>query len=139
MFRIRKTFKFEGAHILTSSFSEECRRVHGHSYRVEIIISNRDLNEDGMVIDFKKLSSVVFPLIDDWDHKLLYEAGTHISTKHYAIEGWLAVPFNPTAENMARYLYKEIINRLIYWGQEKISNLTVRIHETDTGYAEYTE
>lgn len=129
MYTIRKKFKFEGAHILSDSYSKECQRIHGHSYVVELFLSTEKLNEDGMVIDFKKLKEIVNPIIQQWDHRLLIENGfDEISYK------WTTpVPFNPTAENMCKYLF-DVIDQELPYGIE----IKVRIHETDTGYAEYS-
>jgi len=139
MYRIRKLFKFEGAHILNNAFSKECTRCHGHSYKVEIIISSEKLNQDGMVIDFKKLNNIVrLILIDVIDHKLA------LDITRYTEEGTIPFPHdciypmyqNPTAENMASHFYDQIyedIKREVHG----FRSLFVRVHETDTGWAEY--
>jgi len=128
MYKIRKMFRFEAAHMLSSSYSEECQRVHGHSYRVEVMLTGRMLNDDGMLIDFKKLGEIVRPLIMAWDHEVIIsEDRPGMPTE------WVEVPFNPTAENMARYLHDKI--------RPLVSGLAVhvRVHETETGWAEYGE
>ena len=59
MYKIRKLFKFEMAHVLTTAYTKECCNLHGHSYRMEVFITSGALNEDGMVIDFKKLKELL--------------------------------------------------------------------------------
>lgn len=140
MYRIRKKFKFEGAHILSSAYSEECSRsIHGHSYCVEIFIQSRYLNEDGMVIDFKKLKEIVKPFIEAWDHQCLIFASDLPSLDEFkAAKSALGTqivptPWNPTAENMAKYLFHAISDHHM----NGTTLQKVRVHETDTGYAEY--
>ncbi len=130
MFTIRKTFKWEGAHRLESSYSKECQQIHGHSYKTEVIITASELNDDGMVIDFKKLKEIVGPIIDSWDHKNI------IKDRCQAIDGIVFVNFNPTAENMSKYIWDEI-ESLIKKEIPSALWLIVRIHETDTGYAQF--
>lgn len=138
-YRVRKLFKFEMAHVLSRSYSEECQTIHGHSYRLEVIIT-ADLNADGMVIDFKLLKEIVKKkVIDKFDHSLV------IPNINKADYDWVklipgkkvVVDYNPTAENMAKRIYSSI-----FWEIRKmipdILLLVVRLHETDTGYAEYS-
>jgi len=126
MYRIRKKFKFEAAHRLSSGYSAECvDYIHGHSYIVELFIEAKELNADGMVVDFGYVKTVVKPLIDEWDHKLILESGYLAGT-----DDCLQVNFNPTAENMAEYLYDKC-------HQYGITVSKIRVHETDSGYAEF--
>ena len=136
MFTIRKTFKFEGAHILSSCYSKECKNIHGHSYKVEVFISSEILNEDGMVIDFKELKEAVNPIIQNWDHALLVPIPLYPSIVNSGLKV-LSTTFNPTAENMARYFFN-MIHDLLKVSQRKLI-LKVRVHETETGWAEYYE
>ncbi len=109
MFYATKRFKFEGAHVLKSSFSKECQDIHGHSYTVDVCVCCEELNEDGMVIDFKELKEKVGFLFDDLDHAMLFHKDTYSLLLDVcpAIKsmGWNLQVFgtNPTAENMAQY------------------------------------
>ena len=122
MYTVRKSFTFEAAHRLVKSYSKECQQVHGHSYTVEVFVTSRILNSDGMVIDFKLLGEVVEPLIARWDHECLI-AGKNIT-------------FNPTAENMALYLWR-CIRKAKCIDLDSMS-IKVRVHETATGWAEHS-
>jgi 6-pyruvoyltetrahydropterin/6-carboxytetrahydropterin synthase len=133
MYRIRKKFRFEGAHVLNSAFSTDCMRIHGHSYIVEVFIKGDTLNSDGMLIDFGELKGEVQHWINEWDHKLIVDRDhpkyrQMLQLHKMEIEG---VDFNPTAEKMAKYLYERI--------GETYQVDKVRVHETETGYAEYWE
>lgn len=136
MFQIRKKFKFEAAHILDSSFSKCCQKFHGHSYIVEVFFQSEELNEDGMVIDFGELKGYVQPLIDNWDHVLIL-SGNADARIFAGMDFWTdavkTMNCNPTAENMAKYLFDKIKNGF----EQKLTK--IRVQETDTGYAEYWE
>lgn len=61
--------ELEIAHRLGGAYSGRCLHWHGHRYEVEITVTARKLNEDGMIVDFKKLKEVVKTVLDDkWDH-----------------------------------------------------------------------
>lgn len=137
MFTIGKKFRFEGAHILTSSHTKECQKVHGHSYEVEFIFESRLLNDDGMVVDFGLVSEFIKPnYIDCWDHRLIVQETNpflrEIPLSADESMGILRTTFNPTAENMARYLFKAVKLRF-----PQLSMVSVR--ETKTGWAGYDE
>lgn len=141
MYEIRKKFKFEMAHILNSSYAEECQQVHGHSYCLEVFIKAYHLNDDGMVVDFKKLKEIVQKeIINKLDHKILYDYKNKNELTIQRLPGACAVDFNPTAENMVYDFYKILvyeINKLDIDNEVWLDK--VRLHETDTGCAEYKE
>ena len=141
MFRVRKLFKFEAAHRLTRSYTKCCQTFHGHSYKVEVIVTTCVLNDDGMVIDFGELKKIVDPFIKEWDHSLILHENDSWLDDIPSDCKVIIMPWNPTAENMAKYLAihiakKKAIKSILHY--DGYSSLTVRIHETDTGWAEYT-
>jgi len=139
MYKIRKLFEFEMAHILDSSFSKECQRVHGHSYKLEVIISRQSLNKDGMVMDFKKLKKIVKKLIiEDFDHTMVInEKGKWAPEFGHLSKSIKYVNYNPTAENMAEHFHSILYEALIN-GMPGLMKLSIRLHETRTGWVEYT-
>jgi 6-pyruvoyltetrahydropterin/6-carboxytetrahydropterin synthase len=129
-YQIRKIFKFEGAHILSGAYSEECKNhIHGHSYVVEVFIKSDDLNENGMIIDFKELKEYAGTLFDQWDHALVVHKDDEREGIKFMAD--ILTHFNPTAENMAEFFYKSL--------KRMFDISKVRVHETATGYAEYWE
>lgn len=61
--------ELEIAHRLGGAYSGRCLHWHGHRYEVEITVTAQKFNEDGMIVDFKKLKEVVRTVLDDkWDH-----------------------------------------------------------------------
>jgi 6-pyruvoyltetrahydropterin/6-carboxytetrahydropterin synthase len=91
---IYKQFTFDAAHFLPKvPKGHKCRQVHGHTYHLTIFISGPVTEDIGWVIDFSELKGVCKPLVDRLDHALLNEVS--------GLE-------NPTAENVARWLWKQI-------------------------------
>lgn len=142
MYKVMKEFKFCAAHMLESCYTQACRKVHGHNYRVEVVMQCPELNRDGMVIDFGKIKDVVKPLIDEWDHKMiLKECGVGNNG------GSVFLTVNPTAENMAKIIFSKISEQYssLNSSSEKNENghirairvCSVRVYETDSSWAEY--
>ena len=141
MWIIRKKFKFEMAHVLDSSYSTECQNIHGHSYYLEIFIKRDCLNDDGMVIDFKELKELINELIiKKFDHKLVLNEKNPLFSvfDSLVMNGVVFVNYNPTAENMVKDFHEKIKDKLIYF-LPGLYGIKVRLHETDTGYAEYSD
>ena len=146
VFTIRKTFKFEAAHRLTTSFSKKCQQVHGHSYKLELFLQTDELNKDGMVIDFGQVKQLFQSNLELWDHRIILQRGDPVGRKlmevvtdGYPCIGLIIVDFNPTAENMAKYFY-ELLEKEFYANEEirHIRIKAVRVHETETGWAEFS-
>lgn len=91
--RIGRVFRFEAAHHLPLvPDGHRCKRMHGHNYRVEVVVSG-PLDRRGFVKDFAEIDDEVMPLIRMIDHRVLNE-----------IEGLE----NPTAEIIAAWLLARI-------------------------------
>jgi len=135
MYTVRKEFRFEAAHVLERCHSDECTFIHGHSYKLEVKVSHDKLNDDGMVIDFKRLKEIVSPLVNDWDHALI---GTQYSLDPIFNNNVKKkiVDFNPTAENMCKFFFVRIKNELN--NVNRWFSVTVRLWETATSYAEFS-
>lgn len=146
MFTIRKKYRIEYAHQLKSAFSEACwKTIHGHSGVVELFFGSDALDEDNMVIDFGKISSLIKQEVMKLDHALVIPESLpleYISCLLKYNEKLILVPYNPTAEEFAKNLYKNIKQLIqLRLGPENC-NFTiskVRFHETESGYAEYSE
>lgn len=109
MYTLKKEFRVETAHILDDSYMQECQRFHGHSAKIVVSICALGLNKAGMVMDFKLLKELFKPLYDTLDHhclisetKYYHRSGVHQENIN---DGMVVVPFNPTAENIAAWLY----------------------------------
>lgn len=146
MYTVRKSFKFEAAHILSKAYSQACSDcIHGHSYKVEVFVSSTALDNSGMVIDFGMLKKMIDPLIQAWDHALLIPKQLLTIDQYVGLQAWnkkiVVVPTeNPTAEWMAKYIYIKIKGHPVhnFMNINATLNLVkVRVWETETGYAEY--
>ncbi len=70
--RLVKEFRFEAAHTLPSlPEGHKCRQMHGHSFRMEIIIEGEVDEEIGWIYDHKKISEAMDPLLEQLDHSYL--------------------------------------------------------------------
>lgn len=109
-------FSFEAAHLLPNlPEGHKCRRLHGHSYRVEIHVQGSVTADTGMVIDFADIKVAFRPVWERLDHNYLNE-----------VEGLS----NPTSENLAAWIWEQLANVL------PLSRVVVR--ETCTSGVDYT-
>ena len=114
MYKVCKSFKFSAAHRLVKPYKGKCNALHGHTWRVDVTITAKELDECGMVADFSRLSETVGKYIKDrFDHS---EVNNTIG--------------QPTAENIARHLYRIACR---WWVVD-----SVRVWESDTAWAEYS-
>ncbi len=123
--QIVKEFRFEAAHRLPNH-DGKCRNLHGHSYIVKVCVEGNKLwpegsgPKEGMILDFGDISGVWNTLRPSLDHTLLND--------------FMEIP---TAENLAQFLYYCFKERFEFFDEGGIK--WVRVYETSTSYAEYTE
>ena len=95
---LRKTFQFEAAHLLPRlPRTHKCRRLHGHSFKVEIVVAGECDPRLGWLMDYAEISRLFRPLWEKLDHRYLNE-----------IPG-LA---NPTSEIIAAWIWRRLKLRL---------------------------
>jgi 6-pyruvoyltetrahydropterin/6-carboxytetrahydropterin synthase len=91
---IFKVFQVEAAHFLPNVPPDhKCRRMHGHSFRIEIHVAGPVDADAGWVMDFADLKRAFQPIHDQLDHHCLND-----------IEGL----DNPTSENLARWIWDRL-------------------------------
>lgn len=140
---IRKLFKFEGAHVVHHCTSQRCREnIHGHSYRVEVFITSNQLDKGYMVMDFGRLGQVK-EFIESFDHafSLWQEETEEFKRFIYAHnQRVVELPVSPSSEGFALLFFQAIDHILEQTpkinGEGEIKLYSVRVHETETGYAE---
>lgn len=113
---------FAAAHLLRD-YEGVCNRLHGHNWKVEVLVTATKLDDVGMGMDFKVIKDATRELIGKLDHRNLNDIP----------------PFdkiNPTAENISEYLYSELSKELNVDGI-KVSAVT--LWETDRASVTYTE
>jgi len=90
-----KIFQIEAAHFLPHvPDGHKCRRIHGHSFRIEIHVTGEVDERSGWVMDFAELKRAFAPIHAQLDHHFLNE-----------IEGL----DNPTSENLARWIWVRLV------------------------------
>ena len=115
MYRISKEFHFSASHVLHGlAPNHPCSRVHGHNYIVIVELSSEKVNEVGMIVDYRELEPIKTFIDTMLDHRHLNDV----------------LGFNPTAENMAEYLFN-----LFERDFPQISAISVK--ETDKTIARY--
>lgn len=113
---------FAAAHLLRD-YDGVCNRLHGHNWKVEVLVATTKLDSVGMGVDFKVIKDATRELIGKLDHRNLNDIP----------------PFdkiNPTAENISEYLYTELSNVL---NADGIKVSAVTLWETDRASVTYTE
>ncbi len=91
---LRKSFQFEAAHLLPHLPEEhKCRRLHGHSFKVEVVVSGQCDPRLGWLMDYADISAAFKPLYNQLDHYFLNE-----------IEGLE----NPTSEIIAKWIWDHL-------------------------------
>ncbi|RMG58556.1 MAG: 6-carboxytetrahydropterin synthase QueD [Gammaproteobacteria bacterium] len=113
---------FASAHTLRG-YPGQCSRMHGHNWKVEAEVEAETLDETGMAIDFKEIRRHVREITDRLDHYYLNEIP----------------PFdeiNPTAENIAAYLYRELARAIERPGL-RVAGIT--LWETERACVRYSE
>ncbi len=121
-YTLRIITDFSSAHSLRD-YPGDCNRLHGHNWKLEVEATATSVDHTGMAIDFRTLKSAAREVAARLDHRFLNEVA----------------PFdrlNPTAENIAEYLYKEI-EKMVSTPQLWIS--AVVLWETERACVRYTE
>lgn len=117
MYTICKRFEFSASHQLSGlPDGHQCARLHGHNYAVEVVLQGATLDATGFVRDYGELGLFKRYLDETLDHRHLNEI----------------CPFNPTAENLAQWLYDWCKS---HW----VETCAVRVSETPKTWAEYRE
>jgi 6-pyruvoyltetrahydropterin/6-carboxytetrahydropterin synthase len=98
MFEVAVEQSFASAHALRN-YKGRCENVHGHNWKVRVVIEGEKLDATGMLVDFLDVKSLLGEILDRIDHQFLNEIP----------------PFdvvNPSAENIAEYFYQQMTGRL---------------------------
>ncbi|MEA3454885.1 MAG: 6-pyruvoyl tetrahydropterin synthase family protein [Campylobacterota bacterium] len=141
---IRKLFKFENAHIVRDCSTRRCsENIHGHSYKIEVLLESNYLDHGQMVYDFGLTKLYIKELIDSFDHAVTLWSGDDpeyiASMKRYS-NRWVELPVSPSAEQFSRVIYL-IVERVLECtkmqnGERDVGLHSIIVHETETGYAQ---
>ncbi len=120
MFELKVVSHFAAAHQLTE-IGGPCERLHGHNWKIEVYARGREVGEDGLLIDFKKLKNATEKVLGELDHRFLNELQ----------------PFqgeSPSSENIARYICRSLV-RDVNSDRVKVDRVTA--WESDSACATY--
>ena len=116
MYSIKVEANFSAAHNLRG-YKGKCEELHGHNWKVELVVEKAELDKTGMVLDFKYLKHKLYVVLEKLDHKYLNNLAYFKKV-------------NPTSENIAKYIYTGL--------KPKILNLkSVTVWESDNCSATY--
>ena len=110
MFYVSKRMEIAGCHHLTLPYPSKCKGMHGHNWIVTVYCKAEQLDENGMVADFYKIKEKIHGYLD---HGNLNEL----------------LPFNPTAENLARWITEQIPECYKTSVQESEGNMAVYVRD----------
>ncbi len=110
MYRVKKRLEVSAAHSLKLSYESKCENLHGHNWIIDIFCQSKELNEDGMVVDFSLLKGQIQNIMD---HKNLNEV----------------FDFNTTAENLAKWICDNV--KLCYRVDVQESENNIATYEKD--------
>ena len=91
MYYVKKKIEISAAHRLSLNYESKCANIHGHNWIVFVECRAEKLNENGMVTDFTHVKEFILSRLD---HVVLNDV----------------LPFNPTAENIARWIVDNVPN-----------------------------
>ena len=121
MYQVSIQTHFSASHFLRN-YQGKCENLHGHNWKVEVVVSAETLDGAGMAIDFSVLKEKTNMIVNQLDHRHLNDVApfAHI---------------NPSSENIAQYLFNMLNNEL----QESNVTLTeVSVWESEGSKASYT-
>ena len=123
MFQLKVIDSFASAHQLRE-YQGQCENLHGHNWKVEAVVEGRELDNRGLLLDFKELKRALKEVLEELDHRFLNDH-----------------PFfqknNPTSENLASFIFKRLEETLRVHPGIKVKAVTV--WESERAGATYLE
>ena len=122
MYAVKIEDHFSGAHHLRN-YHGKCEDLHGHNWKVEVLVISDTLDEGGMVLDFTILKASTREVLETLDHKYLNELPDFLET-------------NPSSENISRYIFDKLKPLL---DNQKTRLKQVTVWESENACASYAE
>jgi 6-pyruvoyltetrahydropterin/6-carboxytetrahydropterin synthase len=110
MYYVSKKMEIAACHHLSLSYESKCENLHGHNWHITVHCKAKTLNKDGMVVDFKHIKEKIHGYLD---HGNLNEL----------------LPFNPTAENISKWIVDQIPECWKTEVQESDGNVAVYVED----------
>ena len=124
MFEITVQAGFSSGHYLRNYYGK-CENPHGHNYRVLVTLAGEQLDDAGLLLDFKLLKQVMRPVVEYLDHRMIND-----------LEPFTTL--NPSAENLAKYFYDQTATQLHEMTAGRVHVKDCTVFETDTSSARYS-
>lgn len=121
-FVLKTLLDFASAHSLRG-YPGDCAKLHGHNWKIEVEVRGHKLNDIGMVIDFKEIKRHAKEVVKELDHTFLNDHPHFKET-------------NPTAENIAQYLFQTIQGRI---QTDLVTMHQITVWENDRNCVIYSE
>ena len=143
--KIGKVIQWDMGHRVLNHRSV-CRGLHGHRYKAEIcvegdLVEKKDVSEEGMVIDFADIKKTAQKFIqEELDHAfMVWEKDIELLEFFKKSKGHkpVIVPFTPTAENVAAYIFNELKDKFTDVFKTGLHLQSVKLWETPSSYALY--
>jgi len=143
--KIGKVIQWDMGHRVLNHRSV-CKGLHGHRYKAEIcvegeLVEKKDASEEGMVIDFADIKKTAQKFIqEELDHAfMVWEKDIELLEFFKNSKGHkpVIVPFTPTAENVAAYIFNELKNKFTDVFKTGLHLQSVKLWETPSSYALY--
>jgi len=121
MFEVSVEHTFAAGHALRN-YKGKCENVHGHNYRIQVVVRGETLDQTGMLADFVELKRLLRAVCEPMDHVFLNDMQPFTEV-------------NPSAENMARYICERLQSELVQENPVEVAE--VKVWETDIQSATY--
>ncbi len=122
MYYLKITSSFAAAHNLLN-YNGKCEALHGHNWKIEVVVRGNDLDKSGMVVDFKILKNILNEIEDTLDHKYLNELDCFIGV-------------SPSSENISKFIFEEFEKRLSKFSKD-VEVFEVSAWESDNAVASF--
>jgi len=123
MYKLMIESTFSSAHQLRG-YKGKCENLHGHNWKVQVYVTSNQLNEIDLVIDFHEVKDMTNQIISKLDHTMLNNV-------------YPFTEINPSSENLARWIFESLKEKMAGYSVIKISAVTV--WESATASATYYE
>ena len=123
MYLVTVEATFSSGHYLRN-YHGKCENPHGHNYKVRVTLAGEELDDTGLLVDFKLLKELLRPVVGYLDHQMIND-----------LEPFTTL--NPSAENLAHYFFDRTNRALCELAGTRVRVSECTVFETDTSVATY--